>query len=601
MNTSTEAVADGQGEPDPTGTGSSVPDSETQPIQAAHGLRVWPAILLLVVMWMLRNFPFQEASMLAMTSRFMVPLACSGLLILWWLFLSRASWKEKLAGLAGLAAIAVVSTMIADKSIRGFGTLMFAIPWGISAFALFLVVFRGAAYRCGLGLLGAVLGFGYWDLVRTDEIRGDFAVSQSWRWEPTPEDRLVGRLAELETTGRSLAEDWECPAEPEWPEFRGPARDGSQPAVVLAEDWDANPPEELWRRPVGPGWSSFSIAGGRLFTQEQRGEGEFVVCYSADSGDQIWAHEVKTRFWEVVGGAGPRATPTLSNCRLFSLGANGNLCCLDPVDGSLVWTRDIREDSQREPPQWGFASSPLVHNGLVIIHAGGEADRGILAYDSANGEPRWQVKSGDHSYSSPQAAMIGDAEYVLMLTNDGLSIVDPHSGELVSEYQWPYEGYRVVQPLVLEDSILLGSAMGGGTRRIRLATDGDDLTSELEWETSRMNPYYNDYVAHNGSLYGFDNNIFACVDLETGERQWKRGRYGNGQVLLLPAGEQLLVISEDGELVLLRATPDAHEELTRVSVLDGRTWNHPVLVDDRLYVRNAEEAACFRMPLAIER
>jgi hypothetical protein len=185
-----------------------------------------------------------------------------------------------------------------------------------------------------------------------------------------------------------------------------------------------------------------------------------------------------------------------------------------------------------------------------------------------------------------------------MLTNDGITLVDPVDGSLLGEHDWEFNGYRVVQPLVVENSsILLGSPMGTGTQRIEVRWDGAQFICEESWTSRGMNPYFNDYVMHDGYLYGFDNNIFACVDLNTGKRMWKRGRYGNGQVLLLPSGDQLLVISEQGEVVLLRATPEKLSEIARYKVLEGRTWNHPVLVGNRLYVRNGEEAGCFEVPL----
>ena len=267
---------------------------------------------------------------------------------------------------------------------------------------------------------------------------------------------------------------------------------------------------------------------------------------------------------------------------------------LAPMDFSIVSTRSRAKSSgskyaQREPPTWGFAASPLVTAGVVIVHAGGQGDKGMLAYDRESGELRWGAPTGDHSYSSPQFAEILGQACVLMLTNDGLTIVDPTDGAVVGEHAWKNEFYRVVQPLVVEErSVLLGTAMGGGTQRVELRQEGGKLLATELWTSRRMSPYYNDYVVYDGHLYGFDNNIFACVDLADGRRKWKRGRYGNGQVLLLPDEGQLLVISEDGELVLLSANPEKLTELTRFRVLEGRTWNHPVLVGKRLFVRNAD-------------
>jgi outer membrane protein assembly factor BamB len=570
-----------------------------EPTSRVAGLRIWPLVVLLLVMWVSRIgvILYGEASIAAMMIRFMVPLICAALIVLWWLFFSRAFVKEKLIGLISLAVIIFLTTMLSHQTVKGFGTMLFAIPCGITAFAVALIVTRSRPpmTRTSLALIAALLGFGYWSLVRTDEILGDFDSQQSWRWQPSAEEQFLAERAAR--ASQPSVDPAEQPlGDPQWPGFRGADRRGEQPGVVLEEDWSESPPKEIWRVRVGPGWSSFTVAGDRLFTQEQRGEQEVVVCYNAIDGGELWVHLDESRFFEVFGGTGPRATPTLSGGKLFTLGANGLLNCLDPLTGDLVWQRDIRDDADRDPPIWAFASSPLVTHGVVIVHAGGADDKGLLAYDEQSGELRWTAAAGNDSYSSPQLSQIDGKECVLMLTNTGVVFVEPSDGSVLGEHEWLFPGYRVVQPLVVDAaSVLIGTPMGTGTQRVDVRWDGEGFDTEERWTTIAMSPYFNDYVAHEGFLYGIDKNIFACVDLRDGERKWKRGRYGNGQVLLLPSGGQLLVTTEKGELVLLRATPDKHVELARHRVFEARTWNHPVLVGNRLYVRNGEEAVCLEM------
>ena len=499
-------------------------------------LRTWPAILLVLVLWLLRIVPgfLDTSSVPILMAQFMGPLACAGLILLWWVFFSRATLKEKLLGLVGLVLIATVTTAFADKTVQGMGTMLFAIPWGATAFAVALLCLQaiGSPLRTWLALLAALIGFGYWDLVRTDEIHGDFKTVQNWRWQPSAEDRFLQQLADR-GSNEQLVQREVAISESEWPGFRGPDRDGKQPGIVIAEDWQSQPPKELWRTAVGPGWSSFSVAGNRIFTQEQRGEDEVIVCYDAGTGDQVWTHQYPSRFWEVIAGAGPRATPTLHQDRLFALGANGILHCLESASGTEIWKRDMSADAERSPPTWGFAASPLITHDVVIVHAGGDGDNGILAYDLETGERRWQASAGNHSYSSCHLADINGKPCVLTLTNTELSIVDPTDGNLLCRHDWKIDNYRVVQPLIFDgNSILLGSPMGTGTRRVDLNFDGETIEASEQWTSRRMNPYYNDFVDHKGFLYGFDNNIFACIDLETGKRKWKRGRYGNGQVFV---------------------------------------------------------------------
>ncbi len=567
-----------------------------------RSLRVWPAILLVILMWGMRvgGGLFDEPSFGVMIAQYMGPCGASVLILVWWILFSRASRKEKLIGTGGLAAIFAVTTALVDKTVVGIGTMIFAVPWGATAFAV-AAIFASSwcPGRTTLALVAAVLGFGYWDLVRLDEFHGDFRVVQNWRWEPTAEERLVESLASRppKPDVAARADTVEPLADPEWPGFRGASRRGEQSGVVLVEDWEAQPPKEVWRVPVGPGWSSFAVAGHRLFTQQQRGEVEAVVCYSARDGSELWVHQDQSRFWETIGGAGPRGTPTIAGPGLYTLGANGLLNRLDPLTGQLVWQRDLREDAERSPPEWGFSSSPLVTRGLVIVYAGGDGQKGLLAYAEATGDLRWSAPAGNHSYSSPQVSTLDGKECVLMLTNEGIGFVDPESGNMLGNHAWEFSGYRVIQPLVLDSSsLLLGTPMEG-TRRIDVRWGGSRFVTETRWTSKRMKPYFNDFVVHDGFLYGFDNSIFACVDLQDGAKKWKRGCYGHGQVVLLPDGNQLLVVSDGGELVLLRASPDKLVEIARHQVLDGRTWNHPVVVGDRLYVRNGEEAACFELAI----
>ncbi len=564
--------------------------------------RVWPAIGLLVLLLVLRWLPglVAEPNLAIFMIGFMGPAACGLLILGWWVFFSRLPRRERLLGAIGLVVIVVVTAWLSHPSIQGFGTVGSAVPWGVTVFVL---AFLGAHYlrprqRTAIALAAAFLVFGYWSLVRSEGVWGNFQSELHWRWEKTPEERILADLEQRSpSTAAAVAGDAPI-AEAEWPGFRGPGRDGVVPGVALAEDWSADPPRELWRIRVGPAWSSFAVAGGRLFTQEQRGDDEAVVSYDAQTGAELWATLYPSRFWEAMGGVGPRATPTLSAGRLFTLGAEGWLHRLEPASGEVVWKADLRSAAGRQPPMWGFSSSPLVVDDLIIVHAGGDGDRGVLAYDADSGTLRWGVPAGGHSYSSPQLSTVAGIRSVPVVTDDGLTVIDPADGSLLLQYEWPFDNYRILQPLVISDSsILMSTGFGVGTRRLDLRLEGGRLAAEERWTSRAMKPDFNDYVVHRGNLYGFDVSILACVDLDTGERRWKGGRYGHGQLLLLPDADQLLVIGETGDLVLLRAAPEKHQELAKIEVFDGKTWNHPVLVGDRVYLRNAEEAVGFEVPV----
>lgn len=561
-------------------------------------LRLWPALALAVLIWLFHFLPalVDELSPTVFMVAFFAPAAAALLILVWWLAASRASGREKIAGALGMVALLVASTALSHPSMRGFGTLGSAVPWGFTAFVAGLVVARwvSPARRTAIALLAAALAFGFWTLVRSDGVWGDFRAERAWRWQPTAEERFLAegrRKPDGARLDRPLAEA-------EWPGFRGPGRDSVVAGATLAEDWAARPPRELWRIRVGPGWSSFAVAGRRLFTQEQRGELEVVAAYDADTGAELWAQEYRSRFFEALGGVGPRATPTLARGMLFTLGAEGLLHRLEPTTGTVVWQADLRRDAGREPPPWGFSSSPLVVDDVVIVYAGGADGRGVLAYGVADGVLRWSAPAGSHSYSSPQLSQVAGRASVPQVTEAGLTLIDPADGSVLWQYEWPFDQYRALQPLLVDDlTLVMSTGLGVGTRRLDLRREGGGLAAEERWTSRGLKPDFNDLVAHEGFLYGFDPNILACIDLETGKRRWKGGRYGHGQLLLLPAADQLLVLAESGAVALVRAGPEGFEELSRIEVLHAKTWNHPALVGDRLYVRNGEEAVALEMPL----
>ena len=569
-------------------------------------LRVWPAVFLLAVMVIARLIPRlvdDGPANLWMSAAF-GPIICGLLIVVWWLLLSRATWKERIAGLAGIAGTAAVTLFAMDKSMLGPGVMVLTIPMGTAAFGLAAIIFgRTLSFRrTMLAILLAGIGFGFSVLLKSDGMWGDFAIDLNWRWKESREDQILAKqgqqlTAKLSAFDRSEVEKWLM--NPEWPGFRGADRTSRQHGPVLSSNWAANPPELMWKIGVGPGWSSFVVAGNLLFTQEQRGSMETVVCYSADSGSELWNQQIESRFDDPLGGPGPRATPTLAHNGLFVLGASGQLMKLDPSTGDVNWQLDLRNVAEREPPMWGFCSSPLVTNGMVIVHAGGGGDKGTLAFDIATGELKWSIASGDHSYSSPQLSLVEGDPLVLMLTNRGIELLDPSTGSIRLNYEWKHDGYRDLQPQVVNgNSILIPTGMGSGTRCIRVTKEGEQLSAEEVWTSRDLKPDFNDFVIFEGHAYGFDNAIFTCIDLETGKRRWKGGRYGKGQVLLLEDSGLLLIASEFGDVVLLKATSTAHTELASFKAIEGKTWNHPVVIGDRLYIRNAEEAACYRLPLA---
>jgi outer membrane protein assembly factor BamB len=584
------------------------------PPHAAPGPRLWPVLGMVLIQWLIMLVPgwVAPATPFHFYGAFLGPLVGCLAVAVWWAFASRLGRADRWFGLLLYAAAGTITWFLAHPSLGLFGLLLYALPATTTALAVWLVAtpfLRWPVRRAGL-LAVLLLTWGYFLLVRHEGVDGNFSASLPWRWSVTAEGRFLAersareqRLPTPENGPGLLLERAEALVlQPgDWPGFRGADRDGRRAGVRIATDWNERPPRQLWRQRVGPGWSSFAAVGTRLYTQEQRGALEVVVCYDAGSGAELWLHEDAARFTETMGGAGPRATPTFHEGKIYAQGATGKLNCLDALTGRVLWSRDVAADSGADVPQWGFAASPLVVQGVVSVFAGGADGKSVLGYEASSGTLAWSAGEGQFSYCSPHLAHVDGTAQLLIATDRGLAAFHPARGEVLWQHDWPLEGgmARVVQPTVLGDAdFLLGTGFGNGTRRVHVRRDADAWTTQEVWTTRAIKPYYNDLVVHREHLYGFDHNFLTCVSLADGKTKWRARGYGNGQVLLLPDQDLLLVQAETGEVALVDASPDRHRQRARFQALDGKTWNHPVVAHGKLFVRNGQEAACYELASA---
>jgi outer membrane protein assembly factor BamB len=616
-------------------------------------LRLWPGVAAVLVQWtgwLVVPIVAPGASMNGMlAAAAMVPV-----ILLWWLFFSRAPWGERVGAIVLIAVGLAATTRLVHVSIRtgmmGFMLYVYAIPLLCLALVAWTVATRRFSSRPRrLWMLASiVLACGVVAAMRTEGMDGDGDSDIHWRWTPTAEQRLLAQADDApvpspvrtpalpspataaeapgqppaigtvheRTPGRPAAADATTagvpvaevegalaadPASvrtslPEWPGFRGPERDGIVHGARIETDWSRSAPTPLWRRRIGPGWSSFAVGGNHVYTQEQRGEEETVSSYLLTTGAPVWRHRDRSRFWESNAGAGPRGTPTLHAGRVYTFGATGILNALDARSGAVVWSRDVAAHTARTTPDWGFASSPLIVGDAVVVAADGV----LAAYDLVDGRPRWMGPTDGSGYSSPHLATLAGVPQIVLLNGDGAIGVAPVDGALLWKHEWRSDG--IVQPAVIAGSdVLIGSGSGLGAvgmRRLAVAHGPAGWSVQERWTSNGLKPYFNDFVVHNGHAFGFDGSLLACIDLSDGARKWKGGRYGHGQLILLPEQDLLLVVSEDGELALVKAAPDRFMELSRVPAIEGKTWNHPVLVRDVVLVRNAEQMAAFRLPAA---
>ncbi len=365
----------------------------------------------------------------------------------------------------------------------------------------------------------------------------------------------------------------------------------------LARDWKLQPPQLIWRRPVGTAWSGFAVVGNFAVTQEQHGEDELVVGYDLSSGKLLWSHAGNAHYNTTIAGEGPRATPTIVSNRVYALGATGILNCLDLVTGKLIWAKDIIKDNHSRVNGWGMSGSPLIFDKLVVVSAGGPNDRSLVAYEAATGDLIWGGGSDGAGYSSPLPAILAGVAQIVIFNSSGIAAHETSGGKILWEYPWSKENPHVAVPVILPgDRVLVSSGYGIGSELLQVKKEEGKWSATKLWKSIRLKAKFTNVVYHSGFIYGLDDGILACLDATTGNQKWKDGRYGHGQVIL--TRDVLLVMAENGDVVLVDPIPEEHRELARFSALNGKTWNPPALAGELLLVRNDKEAACYRLPVA---
>ncbi|MCA9162196.1 MAG: PQQ-binding-like beta-propeller repeat protein [Planctomycetales bacterium] len=493
---------------------------------------------------------------------------------------------------------------------------VFTLILGFGMFVTFGVwfVFR-SAYPMLVRLLAPVaimLSIAVWfALYEIDHVDGNLIPHWKRRGAKAPDELLAMPevAAPDQATETPAKVDLATTTAWDFPQFLGPNRDLQVTAVKLSQNWDSDPPQQLWRQPIGAGWSSFAAVNGFAVTLEQRGDEELVTCYEVKTGTLQWSHAIAGRHETKLGGIGPRSTPTIDGGQVYAMGPTGVLRCLQGTDGSLIWQQNLLDRLQLTPEDdgqaiaWGRSGSPLVVDDLVVVPYGGPTNgpwKSLAAFDKQSGEPRWEAGKYQASYASPQLATLAGRRQILLVSQDWAGGYDPENGSPIWSFEWPGSSStnaNTSQAMpVGDDEVLLSKGYGGGSSLLKLSPQGNSLTATEVWhESGNLKTKFTNAVVADGYAYGLSDGILECVDLATGDRQWKssRGRYGHGQILWVSG--LLLVQAESGEVALVEASPNEFKELGRLDALSGKTWNNLCLYGPYLLVRNAEEAACYEL------
>ena len=512
-----------------------------------------------------------------------------------WLFIP---WPSRLSIMSDTAIMNLLTLILGFALVNLFAIWFFfrsgystRLRW-MTAAGLAIVLLVAAASLRIEGVSGAMLPTVRW----VGSVRQD-------RLLPTP---VIESAAQVDLTKVS-AQDF--------PDFLGPRRLARVDVLELEPNWQAQPPREKWRRAIGAGWSGFAAVNGYAVTLEQRGDEEWVTCYTVATGEPVWAHAIPGRHETLLGGAGPRSTPVIFDGKVYTLGALGMLLCLDGATGKPIWQQDLLTRIQVTPAQdmqavaWGRANSPLVFDQSVVVPLGGKRAGphvSLIAFDRLTGDPIWQAGDRQVSYASPTLAELCGKQQILSVNEDQISGHDPESGQILWTVDWPgnsASNASVSQPVPLPpDQFLLtkGYGLGAALYQLLPAASQQPWTVRPVWANERvLKTKFTNVVVHKQHVYGLSEGVLECVALSTGERAWKAGRYGHGQ--MLGVGDHLLVLGEEGELVLVAADPSQHRELGRVAALNGKAWNTLCLFGSQLLVRNASEAVCFELTTRVSK
>ncbi len=560
-------------------------------------IRWWPAVLIvagagavLVFIRFFKEIQRQDKNLESLA----VLLATGGLLLIWMLLFSRIRWRLRLGFFAVL--VALFGFVASCFEITGVsGDLVPIIAWRWRPDAALPSFDDDPSTRFARRDKG--------NARPTDQPPRDDAANhrdgETTDGETTEGAKTEGAKTEGATTeSRSSAAGRDGTTQiPAFPQFRGPSRNSILDGPSLDRDWDAHPPTELWRQKIGGGCSGFATFDHFAITMEQRGPDECVTCYDLLTGTPIWSHRYEAFYESTVAGDGPRTVPTIVDGRLFAIGSTGVLSCLELTTGECVWSRNVLIEHDQTVPEWGFSASPLVTKGLVIVGAGGP-DSSLVGYDAGSGAKVWGGGSDPAHYSAPVLATLGDVEQVLLFLKKRISAHRLTDGAVLWDYDWFGPAHpNVTMPIVLPgDRVLASAGYGEGTDLVQVRRNGDAWSTELIWRSKRLKSKFGTVIVLDGYAYGLDDGVMTCIDLSDGSRAWKKGRYGHGQMLLVK--DLFVILTEKGDVVLVEPEPTEHREVARFTALHAKTWNPLALAGDYLLIRNEEEAACFRLPLA---
>jgi outer membrane protein assembly factor BamB len=391
-----------------------------------------------------------------------------------------------------------------------------------------------------------------------------------------------------------------CVAE-DWPQLLGPTRNGVSAETNLVLSWPQGGPRVLWKAKVGEGWSGPVVASNRVVIFHRTGDKEVVDCLDATNGMTLWRHDYLTTYRDDFGfEAGPRATPAIDGLRVFTLGANGILSAFNLTNGVNLWRVDTRKEFNSGKGFFGIACSPLIEGDNVILNIGGPDGAGIVAFDKSNGKVLWKATSEEASYSSATAGTINGQRRIFVFARRSLFALST-SGQVLWEFPWAPRieaSVSAATPLIVGDQIFISASYGAGAALLRF----HEAKPEVVWSGDDiLSNHYSTSVHHEGFLYGFDGRQeqrchLRCVELKTGKVRWSEEHFGAGALIIV--GNQLLILTERGELMAADTSPEMFAPRGRAQILGLDVRAHPALAHGRFYARDKSTLLCVELARA---
>jgi outer membrane protein assembly factor BamB len=379
----------------------------------------------------------------------------------------------------------------------------------------------------------------------------------------------------------------------DWPQWRGLERNGISPETGLLDTWPKGGPPQIWKtQGLGQGYAALAISDGRLFTQGQRGDHQFVLALDAATGKKLWETPTSPAFPQDRGD-GPRGTPTVDGDRLFAMAGEGTLVSLDARSGGMIWKMNVAEKFGGRVPNWGYSESPLVDGSNLIVTPGGPG-AAIVALDKKTGNLMWKSQSDPAAYSSPIAAEVGEIRQIIVFTSEGVVGLRSNNGALLWRYnRVANRTANIATPIFQNGFVFVSSAYGTGCALLKLTAEGGTVKATEVYFSREMQNHYSTSVVVGDSAYGFSNAILTAMNLETGRVAWRDRSVGKGSVTY--ADGKLYLLSEDGVVGLTEATSVGYRERSRFEIPRGAfpTWTPPVISGGRLYLREQDNLYCF--------